>query len=313
MGKKLKKKNGLARLWLKLTDREKYDQYKIERWAYRMKNFIDEHEVQDPGRILTMARDRGKLHFLHDGNAGDVIYALPTIRAVKRLTGVPLHLFLNLDKPHKIPSHYRHPLGGVMLNGEMFRMLHPLLSAQEYLDSCSVYEQQPVDLDLNTFRQAGIPLRSGNIARWYNYITALHPDLSEKWVDAEPDPSAAGHLLIARSSRYRNPFIDYSFLRHYENVLFVGVESEYMDIRQYIPAIRWVKVDDFMAMARLIAGARLFIGNQSLPYALAEAMKVPRILETSVEAPNVIPQGGKAFDFYFQPHFEWLVRTHSGE
>lgn len=313
MSKKLKKKKGLAKLWLKLSDREKYLQYKVERWAYGQKNFIDENKVPTPDDIKALAKKRGEINFLHDGNAGDIIYSLPTIRAVKRLTGVPVHLHLRLNQPHGIPSHHTHPLGRVMLNEKMFHMLRPLLESQEYLDSCRVYEQQTIDMDLNTFRSAGILLDRGNIARWYNYVTGLHPDLSEAWLEAKPSPDSAGHIVIARSSRYRNPYINYRFLSRYKQVIFLGVESEYEDMRQQIPQMRWVTVEDFRQMAELIAGARVFIGNQSFPFAIAEGLKVKRILETSVEAPNVIPEGGQAYDFYFQPHFEWLTEYLSGD
>lgn len=313
MTNKFVKKNGLAKLWLKLTDREKYNWYKVELRAYRMKNYIDEHEILDSDQIKALAKRQGTLHFLHDGNAGDIIYSLPSVREARKITGAPVHLYLRLDQPHGIPSHYTHPLGGVMLNQQMFGMLHPLLTDQPYLEDCHVYAGQRIDIDLNAFRESGIFLDRGNIARWYNYLTGLHPGLSEPWLRATPDARSAGHIVIARSSRYRNPYINYSFLRQYERVLFLGVESEYQDIRKSIPDIEWVRVKDFREMAGIIAGARFFIGNQSLPFSIAEGLKVNRILEISVEAPNVLPEGGNAFDFYFQHHFEWLVNELYGQ
>jgi len=39
----------------------------------------------------------------------------------------------------------------------------------------------------------------------------------------------------------------------------------------------------------------LFIGNQSMPFAIAEQLKVKRILEQHYLCPNVIPQGGECY------------------
>jgi hypothetical protein len=39
-------------------------------------------------------------------------------------------------------------------------------------------------------------------------------------------------------------------------------------------------------------------------YPMAEAMKVPRILEAEPNFPVVQPIGNDAYDFYYQPHFE---------
>ena len=48
----------------------------------------------------------------------------------------------------------------------------------------------------------------------------------------------------------------------------------------------------------------MFIGNLSFGYALAEALKVPRLLESGPNFPLVYPNGKNGYDFYFQSHFE---------
>ena len=42
----------------------------------------------------------------------------------------------------------------------------------------------------------------------------------------------------------------------------------------------------------------------SVFYPIAEALKVPRLLEACPDFPVVQPVGNDAYDFYFQPHFE---------
>ncbi len=64
---------------------------------------------------------------------------------------------------------------------------------------------------------------------------------------------------------------------------------------------------DFLELASIIKNSRLFIGNLSFGYALAEAIKVPRLLESFPNFPMVYPNGSSGYDFYFQNHFEKLV------
>jgi ADP-heptose:LPS heptosyltransferase len=83
-------------------------------------------------------------------------------------------------------------------------------------------------------------------------------------------------------------------------------------MRRHLPGLEWVRVRDFLELAELIAGCKLFIGNQSFPYSLAEGLKVPRILELDPADPNVVPTGGLAFDVLFQRQFEHLVDQLAG-
>ena len=187
-------------------------------------------------------------------------------------------------------------------------MLIPLINSQSYINDCEIYTDEVIDIDLDYFR-AGIIPTNGNIARWCSYITGVSPDLWKKWLDIEPDTAFAESIVIARSGRYRNKAIDYSFLNNYGKLVFIGIESEYVAIKKYLPNIEWIELNDFLQMAQIIAGCRFFIGNQSFPYSVAEALKVRRILEVSYEVINVFPEGENSADFFFQDHFEWLVNN----
>jgi hypothetical protein len=125
----------------------------------------------------------------------------------------------------------------------------------------------------------------------------------------QPDVTYAENIIIARSGRYHNETIDYSFINKYNNLKFIGVKSEYEEIRQFIPKIEWVEIESFLQMAQIIAGCKFFIGNQSFPYSVAEALKVPRILEVAFDVINVVPEGENGNDFFLQDHFEWLVKS----
>jgi len=60
-------------------------------------------------------------------------------------------------------------------------------------------------------------------------------------------------------------------------------------------------------MASKISACDLFIGNQSMPFAIAEGLKVRRILEVAPAVPNVIPEGGEFYEAYFQGAFHAAI------
>jgi len=307
----MKKKNFISKQWLKYTDKPGYKQYKWDLVNYAQIEFTDyligNNKLNNIAKIKAVADKVGHLNLMHGGNAGDIIYALPTIKRIHELTGVPVNLYFRLGKPMNLPLYSKHPLGNVMFNQKMADLLFPLVRQQEYINSCEVFTDQQIHIDLDYFRAGLIPLNKGNIARWCGYITGVSPVLYKSWLTVKPDATYTDIILLARSSRYQNKAIDYTYLSKFNNIVFLGVESEYEDMKQYLPNLKWQQVDDFLQMAQMIAGCKLFIGNQSFPYAIAEGLKVPRLLEVAFDVINVVPEGEHAHDFFFQEHFEWLV------
>jgi ADP-heptose:LPS heptosyltransferase len=117
--------------------------------------------------------------------------------------------------------------------------------------------------------------------------------------------------LVNRTSRYLNPAADYSILNQYATthpILFAGTLDEYAVFCLSVPSAKYAKVNDFMELTNLIANAKLFIGNQSMCYAIAEQLKTPRLLEVCLFAPNVIPTGANGYDWCHQEHFQVLLQ-----
>jgi hypothetical protein len=306
-----KKRNVASKLWLKYTDRPAYKTYKWELQNYQNIQFnelaLTSGRLNNLENIRRLGASTGYLNLMHSGNAGDIIYALPTIKRIHELTGLSMNLYLHLGKPSDLRLYNSHPVGNVMLNQVMADMLIPLINTQNYVNSCDVLNGKQIHIDLDFFRAGLLPMQ-GNIARWVSYIVGVNPQLYQPWLHVKANQAYANCIVIARSGRYQNTSIDYSFLKHYRNLVFLGIESEYNDIKRYLPAIEWVPVNNFLQMAEIIAGCKFFIGNQSFPFALAEGLKVPRVLELSLEIINVVPEGENAYDFLFQDHFESLVK-----
>ena len=165
------------------------------------------------------------------------------------------------------------------------------------------HENEKIDVNLDLFRELPINYIF-NSPRWYFQITGEQVDLSLPYIDADQHPEVKDKIIIHRTFRFRNNFINYKFLKESKELLFIGLEDEFNDLKKDIPNLELYDPKDFYEVAQLIKSCKFFIGNMSVFYPIAEALKVPRLLEACPDFPVVQPVGKEAYDFYFQPHFE---------
>jgi hypothetical protein len=245
--------------------------------------------------------------FSHIGLIGDIVYSIPCMLALAKGRKISLYLDITQDSGYK--RKLKHYNKGKMLTKESVAFLSPLILSNPQFINCGILTGQKIDYDLNAFRKYPFDYRMGHICRWYFLTFAVSYDLSKPWLFVNPNTSVTNTLVIARSFRYRTPCLDYSFLRNYSNIGFVGLPDEYQEMRLSIPHLTYLPVDNALQLAEIIAGCRFFIGNQSFPFSIAEALKVKRILEIHIENPNVIVDGINGFDFCYQPQFEKIVHS----
>lgn len=271
------------------------------------------------------------LTYRHVVNLGDLISALPGIKRLYDLTGRKAIIYQQLNRPGQYYPGAEHPTKGdngemVCMNQPMFDMLKPLLLAQEYIEDFRVYQGEQVDYDLDVVRQqiyCGAPHFPLHKWTWMAY-PEMACDLSEDWIVLPPFFSESDLLpvmsheeirkmpqtiLVNFTERYRNYNINYFFLKQHEASLkFIGTEKEHeIFCNQWGLTIEYVKVHDFLQLARLIRSCDFFMGNQSFAWHLAQAMHVRRILELYPFAQNCTNFGSGGFEFYHQPQLEYYV------
>ena len=250
--------------------------------------------------------EKNNLSFLHYGHLGDIINSLPVIKELAKTK--KCDLFIQKDK--EIPKHViskDHTFGSVYLSENSIKKIIPLLKSQNYLRNVEIFNDQKIDIDLNFFRDLPINFNIDSV-RWYFHLTGIFPDLSKSYVDIEGHKKFKNYIVIMRSLRRQNKKINYSFINNYENLVFIGLKEEFDDLKKSIKKLEYYDSKDFLELASIIKNAKLFIGNLSFGYALAEAIKVPRLLESGPNFPLVYPNGSQGYDFYFQSHFEKLVK-----
>ncbi len=111
-----------------------------------------------------------------------------------------------------------------------------------------------------------------------------------------------------RSLRRQNKYIKFKFLNKYKNLIFIGLYNEYLDLKKQIKNLKFHNCKNFLEMAEIINASRLFIGNLSFGYTLAEGLKKPRLVESYLDFPLIYPNGTNGCEFYFQEHFEKHVK-----
>lgn len=218
-------------------------------------------------------------------------------------------IYLHLNQPSTFTD-ATHPVGNVMLNQTMFDMLKPLLEFQEYIESVEIYTDQSIDFNLDLFRLECKNLSAFDIKLWHSYsYPELNCDTKSIVLDTYSKKKKFGdYVVINRSSRYNNPLIDYTQIAELGlKMYFVGVEREYEVMKALCPEVEHYKVKDFLEMAELISGAKYFFGNQSMAFAIAEQLKVPRVLESYYGCPNVIPQGGEWYVYQTNQQFNNII------
>lgn len=256
------------------------------------------------------------LTFKTSSPAGDLISILPAVKRAYEKTGKPCIIYQRLNMIGGGYNGAIHPYkdeegNDVCMPESVFNMMRPLLISQPYIEDFIVFEGQEHIYDVDKIRLETFTNQpQGLINRWIFYaFPDLACDLSKAWLNAPRETSYENKIIVNFTERYRNNFVNYFFLRKYEkDIIFAGLPNEHeMFCTQWKLNVPLLKVDNFYELAQAINSCKFFLGNASMCFQIAEALKVPRILETFQLMPNVIPIGEKAYDFYGQQGLEFYV------
>ncbi len=286
----------IKKIYYKIFKKKNKDLFKTQKKIDNFKNNFEKEILN----INNAINSKQELNFFHSGPLGDLIYSLPVINKLSE--NHKCNLFVNLNKKFTF-EYYKHTANGYYIDDRTFKFLSPLLESQNTINIIKKYENEKIDINLDLFRELPISL-TFNLPRWYFAITGEHFDLNNPSLHVNNHANIKNKIVILRSFRFRNIYINYNFLKNYKDLLFIGVEEEYKDLKKNIPHLEMYDCKDLLEMAQIIKSSKFFLGNQSIGFAISETLKCPRLLEASPETPNVQPEGKDAFAFFFQPHFE---------
>lgn len=225
------------------------------------------------------------MKFRSSGDLGDIVASLPLVEE----TPNGPHSYFFVDRACTKPLTSR------------AHLIKGLIERQPYIKEVLCTEDTP-DYDLAEFRgfhRADISLMEAQ--RQYvnsRYKTNIQTRGDKPWIyNITPKPEA--DIVLARSPRYHNHLFPwFKILEHYRasnaKILFMGPVEEHRAFTMQFGPVEHKATKDLLEVAELIAGASLFIGNQSSPLAVAEGLKAPRIAEVCLGVCDVIFRDDKA-------------------
>lgn len=215
-----------------------------------------------------------KVTFRHTGHIGDIIAFLPSYFA---LGGTHLNI---TDDPWIQPP----------MSGFKYDSVKPLLESQGI--HVTFNQANSIDYDVAGWRECyedKLSLLDAQ-ARYLNIVDRRtgHMDVSKPWIKVEADPACEGKVIFNRSHRYRNEKFPWEkVVKHYsDNALFIGTPLEHEDFVMRFGDVPHYKTADCLAVAKAIAGCKLFVGNQSSAFWIAAALHKPLIQEVFPPDPN---------------------------
>jgi len=235
-----------------------------------------------------------ELSFLHSGRIGDLIYSLATIKELSK--SHKCKLYVQIEKPDGSSRKF-------FINKRNGEQLLPLLRNQDFLETVNFYKDEKIDINLNLFRD--IPINHCFFEpRWFSHICGVNINVENTYLSVKPHNSIKNKIIVGRSPRYRNAYLNYKFLKNEKNLLCIGLKDEFQDSKKEINNLEFHDCKDFLEMAEIIKASKFFVGNMSFQYVISDALKIPRLLEASPDSPVHFPVGKDAFDAYHQNHFE---------
>lgn len=254
--------------------------------------------------------------FSHTGSLGDCVGSIPAMNTYYEKTGKKIILYLIKDRPFEyhiegiIHSTKNKEGEAVLLNEQVINMLIPLLNEQECIEDARIWVDEKIDYALEKFRDTNVGMPNTSINRWFFYaFPDLACDLSKEWLTV-PDTDkdlAKGKIIITRTERYQNEWINYFFLKKYEDeLIFSGTMREWNNFCMgYDLNVKKLAVTNFLDVAQAIKQSRFHITNQTLANQISQGIFHPAIMETCLVAPNCTPIGKDRYDFLSQVALEY--------
>lgn len=223
------------------------------------------------------------------GMLGDIIYGCSALKALSESTASQIILYIWPNPKATRP----------VFDKARFDQIQPLLAIQPYIEAVIWHPdgRPAVEIDLNRFRdiwkRSFVAHRS--IVSMMCEVVGV-PDQTNihmPWLTVDEScPLDNWPVLINVTPRYRNPDFPWGkVLKRYNGQIgFIGTHAERDEFcRSFNCRLTLMVTENCLHVTRLIAGCKLFIGNQSSAYAIAEGIKkAPLVQETWRANPNCL-------------------------
>lgn len=226
----------------------------------------------------------------HAGDLGDIVYSLPALR---HLLGGQKALFMI-----EAAGYTRVQLAPYNWCG-----IDRLLKAQDYIHDVVPYRRgEYAVFNLNHFREnldEALRKRQQMDKSLCDWVLETHkvPLTAKDTAWLRVPPFDAADVVINRTGAGRKENSCYHnwrfpwhkvWKKYKDRAVFIGSSAEHAMFCATCGEIPYHPTEDLYEAARVIAGAKLFIGNQSVCHAIAEGLKQRILLEVWPAGPNCL-------------------------
>ena len=226
--------------------------------------------------------------YLTSGDLGDALYCLPSIRAL----GGGILYFTS------------RPWTRTRWTEGLLFVIKPLIDATGFC-TAQLHQGEETEYDFSTFRHGGYKLGDTIVERQRRWVGAMEADTETPWLKA--DENSLSRIVINRASRWHGFHFPWKRIveEFYDEITFIGLQSEHEAFQREFGKVFFVPCSNLLEAAEIIAGAELFIGNQSACNAIANGLGKNLVLEVCAFAPDCfLKKPNSFFSFNGEVKFE---------
>lgn len=212
-----------------------------------------------------------KLRVQHKGEIGDIIAFLPILKILGGGT---------LVVTNQRREYWRH------MPGKRLAALRPLLEAQSYCHGVEEVEDpdepKGIHLDYSRAWENVIGKYKYTLTQaqgWWAGVDPQDPEINKPWIELQGDIPQHGKIVINRTDRHTTGQLPYHRLARREDCIFIGHPDEHDRFQKSWFKLPYVPTKDYLEIAKLIAGASLYVGNQSSCFWVAAGLQTTPVIQ----------------------------------
>ena len=216
--------------------------------------------------------------FYHSGEIGDLLYSL---QSIKHIGDGDLYIGNNLNTtflPHETTSRPLKPL-----NWKTYRFLQEFVESQHYINKFVYGVPRTIDYNLNYARRVIHTHIYLNHTETYMHACGLpiNPiDNHTPWIEVANKKELAP-ITVVRTERRHSPNFPWKLIvdKFKHDMVFIGTKDEYDSFTNENGIIPHFNSDRLIAIAEVVNGAKLHIGNSTSLTIIAEGLKKRIVFE----------------------------------
>lgn len=238
---------------------------------------IDKYVITKKALLDNLNENEQTINYVNSGCLGDTINVLYVIKTIFLTTGKKGNLFLNMS------------LGYFKLGERTVEDVREVLEKQIYINKVELLKPDTrIDINLDSWRQSNLLYRTNWIEIFSNQYNIPKIKMPYLFYDVK-DEKFQNKIIINRSLIRHNRNFPWENLVKCNKCTFVSfIDSDYEKF-PFKDNVEFIHLNTFTELVTILNSCRLFIGNLSMPSAVAIAMNIPCLIEyQGIDANNVI-------------------------